>query len=365
MTLGLYLARRFTLAFLAVLAVFVGLMMMIDMVEQVRRFETAGITLAEAAGLAALNVPGTIYGILPLIVALAAVAMFLALARTSELVVIRAAGRSGVRVVVAPALSAFALGLLAVAVLNPIVAGTSRQYEAAAGRLRQGGANVLSVSGEGLWLREAGTGSGGQSVIRATTTNPDGTLLRDVTFIAFENGTPVERIAAAEAQLGPGAWHLRDAKMWDLSAPNPEATATRQPEFTRPSTLTADQIRDSFGAPSAIPIWDLPGFISRLEAAGFSARRHRVWLQMELAGPLLYAAMATIGAAFSMRHSRLGQTGRMVLLAILAAFGLFFLRNFAQVLGDNGQIPVALAAWSPPMAALLLGAGILLQREDG
>jgi len=363
MTLGLYLARRFALSFLAVLAVFVGLMMLIDMVEQVRRFETAGITLARAAGLAALNVPSTIYGILPLIVVLAAVAMFLALARSSELVVIRAAGRSGVRAVVPPALSAMAIGVFAVAVLNPIVAGTSRQYDAETARLLRGGANVLSVSGEGLWLREAGAGR--QSVIRAASTNPDGTLLRDVTFIAFADGTPVERIAAAEAQLAPGAWHLRDAKVWDLTAPNPEASASRHPEFVRPSTLTANQIRDSFGAPSAIPIWDLPGFIAQLEAAGFSARRHRVWLQMELAAPLLYASMVIIGAAFTMRHSRLGQTGQMVLLAILAAFGLFFLRNFAQVLGDNGQIPVALAAWSPPVAALLLGAGILLQREDG
>ena len=55
----------------------------------------------------------------------------------------------------------------------------------------------------------------------------------------------------------------------------------------------------------------------------------------------------------------------MVLYAILGGFAIFFLRNFAQVLGDNGQIPVILAAWSPPVAAVLLSLGLLLHLEDG
>jgi lipopolysaccharide export system permease protein len=40
-------------------------------------------------------------------------------------------------------------------------------------------------------------------------------------------------------------------------------------------------------------------------------------------------------------------------------------RNFAQILGENGQIPVMLAAWGPPVATLLLPLGLLLHLEDG
>ena len=38
---------------------------------------------------------------------------------------------------------------------------------------------------------------------------------------------------------------------------------------------------------------------------------------------------------FTMRHVRFGGTGSMVLLALGAGLGVFFLRNVAQVLGDN------------------------------
>jgi len=102
-----------------------------------------------------------------------------------------------------------------------------------------------------------------------------------------------------------------------------------------------------------------------LEDAGFSARRHQVWFQMELARPLFLATMVLIGAGFTMRHSRFGQTGLMVLFAVLLAFGLYFIRNFAQILGENGQIPIFWAAWTPPVAGILLSLGIILHMEDG
>src|SRR5690606_21763634 len=154
-------------------------------------------------------------------------------------------------------------------------------------------------------------------------------------------------------------------KMWDLTAANPELGAVTLPEYTcLPSDLTPERIRDSFGTPNAVPIWQLPSYIDGLESAGFTARSYRLWFQMELAQPLLLAAMVLIAAGFSMRHSRFGKTGTMVLYAMLAGFAVFFLRNFAQALGDSGQIPIVLAAWSPPLAAALLALGLVLHLED-
>jgi lipopolysaccharide export system permease protein len=151
-----------------------------------------------------------------------------------------------------------------------------------------------------------------------------------------------------------------------LSDVNPESTATVVTGDLRLSSeLTRDSIRDSFGTPSAIPFWELPAYIAGLQKAGFSATSYQVWLQMELAQPVLLAAMVLIAAGFTMRHARFGKTGTMVLYALMAGFGIFFLRNFAQVLGDTGQIPVLLAAWTPPVAAVLASLGLLLHLEDG
>ncbi|WP_425025566.1 LptF/LptG family permease [Paracoccus versutus] len=75
--------------------------------------------------------------------------------------------------------------------------------------------------------------------------------------------------------------------------------------------------------------------------------------------------MIPIAAVFTMRHMRGRRRGLLVLGAFGCGIALFFLRNLAQVLGDNGGIPPALAGWAPPVVALLFALGALLRLEDG
>ncbi len=365
MTLYLYMARKFLWTFLSVFGVFLALAMLLDVVEQIRRFESDAIRFSDILQLAMLNMPESLYGILPLIMVLATLWLFLGLARTSELVVIRAAGRSAVKNLIAPVIVAFLLGIIAVAVLNPIVASTKRQYEIVANQFRSGQQSTFSITDEGLWLRQGS--ATGQTVIRAEGANLNGTQLQKVTFIGFRpDGTPAVRYEAATANLIPGFWELAAVKSWPLvNSTNPERDSELLETLRLPTELTPDKIRDSFGNPNVISVWDLPEFIDNLERAGFSALRHRVWLNMELSLPLMFVAMVMIGSGFTMRHTRFGRTGTMVLGAILLGFSLFFVRDFTQILGENGQIPVALAAWSPPIAAIFLALAILLHFEDG
>jgi lipopolysaccharide export system permease protein len=365
MTLSLYIARRFLSMVLRVLLIFFGILILIDMIEQLRRFGDRDLGLLDAFYLSALNVPESLYRILPLIMIIASIVLFLNLARSSELVVVRASGRSGLRFLVTPILCALVIGCLMVGVVNPIVAGTSKAYADARLQMTQGTGSILSVADSGLWLRQGVADA--QTVIRAARSNANGSELQGVTFLIFSpDGQPIRRIEAEHAVLEPGAWVIKNPKVWDLTAANPENSVVPQLSDIRlASELTVDYIRDSFGAPSSIPFWQLPEYISGLETAGISARAHRVWFQMELAQPLLLAAMVMVAAGFTMRHVRFGSTGVMVLLAILAGFAIFFLRNFAQVLGENGQIPVILAGWTAPLAAALMALGLLLHLEDG
>jgi lipopolysaccharide export system permease protein len=364
MILHLYLARRFLRALGIVTAVFVAILLPLDLAEQLRRIGPAQ-GFGPVLELALLNLPGSLYEMIPLFVLLGTLLMFLGLARSSELVVIRAAGRSALRAAASPVVVALLLGLLVIAVLNPIVAATEQQLDLRTARYLGAEERTVSVSSEGLWLRQGSAEQ--QTVIRAEATNSDGTHLFDASFFNFDaDGQVISRINAREALLADGAWDLTGVRRWPLAAGrNAEAEAESFDTLSLPSTLTRDQIRDSFGKPETVPIYDLPAFIAQLNLAGFAALQHRVWLQMELSSPLMLAAMVLIGAGFTMRHTRFGRTGIMVLAAILLGFGTFFVRSFAQVLGESGQLPVALVAWTPPIAAILLALALLLHTEDG
>lgn len=365
MRLHAYFARRFAMTFLATFGLFFLFILLLDLVEQVRRMDEAEVGFADLLRLTFLNAPEGLYQFLPLILIIAAIALFLNLARSSELVVARAVGRSGLASLIGPVAVAAAIGLLAVAMGNPIVAATSQAYHDLREDFLSGGSDAFSIGSEGLWLRQGD--AAGQTVIRASRASPDATILYDVSFITYAPGHgPVRRVEAQKATLQDGSWLLETAKVWAIAARgNPEESAQVFEQTDLPSSLTRDRILDSLGTPSAVSVWDLPRFIDRLEEAGFSANRHKVWFQMELARPLFLMAMVLVGAAFTMRHTRLGGTGIAVLGAVMLGFGLYYIRNFAQILGENGQLDPLLAAWAPPVASMLLATGLILRSEDG
>ncbi|KAE9626533.1 LPS export ABC transporter permease LptG [Parasedimentitalea maritima] len=367
MKLDFYYARRFMQWFSIICAVLLTLVMLIDLNEQIRRFDGLDLSFGQLINLTLLNAPSALSEFLPLIMILSTIVLFVGLARSSELVVTRAIGRSGIRALAAPIIMAALIGVLTVSTLNPIVAATSNRYQELSDTYRNGGPAALSLSGEGLWLRQGG--AQGQSVIHATAYSGeiDNVTLHNVTIVSYApGGNPTRQIVAQRAQLQGDHWVLNHAKVWPLTPGfNPETNSVEHSKLLLPTTLTQDRIRDSLGTASGISVYDLPETIKALQQAGFSTKRYEVWLQVELARPLFLIAMVLVGAAFTMRHARSGGTGLAVLTAVLLGFGLYFIRNFAQILGENGQIPVALAAWAPPAASILLTLGLLLHAEDG
>ncbi|MDE4096126.1 LPS export ABC transporter permease LptG [Phaeobacter gallaeciensis] len=377
MKLDLYYARRFAQWFLVIAGVLMTLVVLIDLNEQIRRFDSLDLGAGKLIGLTLLNAPAAFDEFLPLIMILSTIVLFVGLARSSELVVTRAIGRSGIRALAAPVLVAALIGILALSTLNPIVAATTNRFKTLSETYRNGGPSALSLSGEGLWLRQGSPQ--GQSVIHASgyageqqdsslgNGDADSIKLFDISILDYApGGTPIRQIVAESARLQGGDWLLTKAKVWPLAAGlNPETSSAEHEVLLVPTTLTTDRIRDTLGTADGISVYDLPATIRDLDEAGFSTKRYEVWYQAELARPLFLVAMVLVGAAFTMRHTRFGGTGLAVLTAVLLGFGLHFIRNFAQVLGENGQIPVALAAWAPPVAAILLTMGLLLHAEDG
>lgn len=366
MTLGLYLVRRLVVAFSLIAAVFFGMLLLFETVEMLRRFGGADTETRHILWLALLRAPTTFYQILPLITILASMMMILNLARSSELVVIRGAGRSALRMLREPIIATVLFGALVVAVFNPLVATAGRLYQEQVSALQATDqVSQISLQGDAIWMRQGD--ARGQTVIRAATVDADTLTFNAISFQLFERdtGVPLLRIEAQAATLTDNAWHLTQAKRWDLTSTNPERTALSYDRLELPSDLTERQIRERFSRVGTLSVWALPAYIAALDRAGLSSRPHRAHLMAELALPVLMAAMMLVGAVMCFQHSRAGGAGYRIMATVLAGFALFFIRNFAQVLGENGQIPLFMAIWTPPVASMLLAVGVLLHLEDG
>jgi lipopolysaccharide export system permease protein len=274
-------------------------------------------------------------------------------------VVTRAAGVSVWQFLLPGLVLAAVIGGVTVTVFNPFASATAWRYGQIEDKHLSKRPKLLAVSSSGLWLREAR--KDGQSVVHAQRISQPDMRLSDVIIFVYEGVDRfVRRIDGHTAVLRDGYWELKDVL---VSAP--DRPSEFFDEYRLDTGLSLDQIQESFAPPETMSFWELPGFISTLESAGFSALRHRLYWHSLLAVPLLLCAMVLIAATFSLRLTRRGGTGLLILGGLFAGFFLYAVTDIILALGLSEKIPVALAAWSPAGIFTLLGVAMLLHLEDG
>jgi len=361
--LSTYIGRQFFVSFGIIFFIFLGLIFLFDTVELLRRaasHENVGLALVLQMSLMKLPFMGQ--QAFPFAVLFGGMATFWRLTRNSELVVARAAGVSAWQFLFPVLTAAFLLGVIKITALNPLASALLAKFDRLNATYLQGQSNLLTVSPTGLWLRQANEKN--QSVIRAASIDIDGAdiNLKDVTIFVYKGSDRFnQRIDAGTAELEDKFWHLKDAVIHDRENELPRRAA----EHWFATDITVDNINDSFAPPETLSFWDLPGFISNLDRAGFSATRHRLYWHTLLAAPLLLCAMVLIAATFTLRHSRVVNVTYVVVGGILTGFVLFFFSDIVFALGIRESIPVVLAAWTPSGISMLLGLAMMFHLEDG
>jgi lipopolysaccharide export system permease protein len=359
-TLYRYLAVQFFLGVVVVYCAFLVLAFSMDIVDLLNRTAAHAVSTSVVVGMAVLQLPDLGQKMLPFSILLGGVFTFARLSRSQELVATRAAGVSAWDFLLPPLAVAVLVGIFAVTVFTPISARMFAQFAGLEARYVKGEASQLSVSQNGLWLRQGNEKR--QSVINALRVAGQGQHLEDV--IVFLYGSEdhfMGRIDAKSGDLGAHAWLLKDAWVSGLDGGAPQHHATYQLE----TTLTPEQIQESFASPDTLSFWDLPGYIRAAQSAGFSATRYQLYLYTLYALPALFAAMVFMAASFSLRISREGGMTKVILFSAAGGFGVYFFSDLTRVLGQSGTVPVLLAATAPAIAAILIGMTLLFNQEDG
>jgi lipopolysaccharide export system permease protein len=346
----------------AALAILATVLTLIDFVELSR---TVGVqakdaTVMDIFGLTLLDAPAKILQIFPFAFLFGVLAAYVNLNRRSELVALRAAGVSAWRFIFPAGGAAVVIGIATILILNPIASALSDVYT----RVETQMLNPDGVQhNKALWLRQGDKHT--QVIIRAATQLGSGVQLRDVVLFVYKIDADgafqfSRRIEADQARLVNHRWVLSGVK-----EANPGAEATQVDEITLPSTLNQRTALERFSSPQAVPFWSLPGVISRTERAGFSATPYRLQFDQLLATPLMFAAMSVLAAAFSLRLLRLGGLAQLAGSGVALGFVLYFMGQFFNSLGKAEIIPPFMAAWLPPLLALLAGFTALCYTEDG
>ena len=359
--LGAYVLARVVSGIAIALIAVLASILTIDLVEQMRTVGTrTELTLPEALRLTLLKTPMLVEQTLPFVVLAGAMMAIIGLNRSSELVAMRAAGVSAWRFLTPSAFAGIALGIITITALNPLGAYLFRVFEIE----KQDALSPATQTNAdaGIWIRQGD--EDGQIVIHADEVDASGATLRNATFMFFEQQQSalrfVRRIRAETAELRPGFWQLTN-----LVEATPGGRPVRETHLAIPTTLDETEMIDRFVTPASLSFWQLPPFIQEAREAGFAPTRYELKWQSLLAYPLLLAAMAGLGAAFSLQLQRLGNLTRWGAAGVGIGLFLFFYSQLAGAFAMTQTVPAAVAAWSAPLAGLFIALARVAFMEDG
>jgi lipopolysaccharide export system permease protein len=332
----------------------------VDLSRQVSsRYDVSFVKIAE---LTLLRAPSVLIVLMPFMFLFGALSAFVGLNRRSELVAMRAAGVSAWRFIMPAAVAAFTMGAITVAGLSPISADLLSRYDIARAAIED---PTSQNQPKDVWLRDSDGRN--QVVIKAASAGRvNGQLmLKSATFYIYAVGPDggaefLRRLDASEATLHPNEW-----RMTGVRESTPDSGAITSETLSLPSSTNPGREIEHFASPDAISFWDLGQAIKTTEEAGYTAAGYRLRQQQLLATPVLFAAMSILGAAFSLRLMRLGGLAVLATSGVALGFIFFFLNELSGAVGKADLAPLFIAAWAPPLLALLCGLTLLIYTEDG
>ncbi len=359
-TLTLYIGGRFLAWVIGVSFVLSIIILLADSIELLRRAtEYPEATLGVITLMALFKLPQTAQEVMPFGLLAATLGCLTQLSRTSELIIVRAAGASIWQVLTPALILGLAIGLLRIGAFDPLSSAATERFERMETRYLGGGDPLVMAGPSGIWLRQATNKD--SYVLHARNMAANRPIFSEVTLLIFSSTDEfLQRIDANMAELKDSAWVLKQVEIIQPNKPQQRAAAV-----TVPAKLTFDQLLESFASARTVPFWQLPNFISVLEASGLPSRAHRLKFQRLLAMPLLFVGIILLATSFALRLPRFGGLPLAIGAGAMSGFLLYFLSSLAAALGLSSSMPLALAAWGPAFITAILGISLLLYVEDG
>ncbi|MDX2224366.1 MAG: LPS export ABC transporter permease LptG [Rhodospirillaceae bacterium] len=298
----------------------------------------------------ALRVPSLIETVAPLAGLLGALTALVTLAKNSEILAMRAAGRSVLSLVGGLVTVGLALAILLFTFSELVVVRTNAMLEdwRDAGYRTDGSTAAIDNS----WLME------GRTIIRVGHVMAGGAELRDVRLLTEGDNAAVSDITDIARAVWTGErWQISGARRIGgdaaAAAPMTEWVTNLRPEhFVRfanhPNELSLNTLQEYVGN---VAIGTRPKYF------------YDTWLHQKIAGPVVLALMPLLAAIGAFAHHRQGSAVITVVWGITLGFLFIIIDNIVLALGQFGALPPLFAAWLPLALFATLGVWIVFNFE--
>jgi lipopolysaccharide export system permease protein len=352
MRLAIYLGRLVGIRILAALAILVGILQILDLLDVTTDILDRELGAAGVGYYALLRLPRLIEQAAPLAVLSGSLFAFAKLAGESAVTAMRSTGVSAYRITFLSLPAAIALGAFTLLIGQVVAPRTDLM-------LTQWWEESAPPKDKAK-MDDAITFRVGEDIVTARLGDPDGRRLAEVVIYRRNpEGRLVQRTTALSAVYDGKRWELMDPKfemLEPLSVREGQAKQMTWAQSLTPEDIQTGMIEQPTVSPSEARR-ALEGGVSVRPRSFYDTQVQRAW-----AAPAACLVMLLLAAPAALAHFR---SGGMTLFVECLGAGLLFLvfDGAFTALGESGAAPAMLAAWAAPAMFAALGVSALLYLE--
>ncbi len=344
--LDLYIGKILVRHVVVTIMVLLGLFTFVSFVDELGDLDKAGYGILQVLQYVLLQIPKSLYEVFPMAALIGSILGLSTLARDSELIVMRAAGVSILRIVMSVVKVGLILALVAM-ILGEIV---SPYTETKAQQVRLGAlqTDIGQEEDFGVWMRDDNTYVSIGEVL------PNLTLLR-IKIFEFDERNFLRFLSTAkegEYQLDGQRWllkGLRRTMIDDDSSAADEVNAAYWTTGVDPNILRVFRIE-----PEQLSLWQLDQYIDHLTANKQDTSSYELVFWSKVVTPFATIVMLILAVPFVFKESRSGNLGRSLFLGIMIGLAFFIMNKAFGYFVSIFSIPPLLGASLPTLLVCAL-----------
>ncbi len=336
-----YISQELAKIIAICLGTFIAIYLVIDFFERIDDFLDRQLSLSLAVQYFLLKLPLIVQQGIPMGVLMGTLITLGLVARSNELMALKASGVSPVLVAGPILIFALLLSLIDFALAEYLVPLTSTRANYIWKIKVKNRPLPSSFTREKLWYRS------GQTLYNIRVLHPKRQMLEGVTINIFDHSFRlIKRLDARRGEWDGEAWIFYDGIFLHRSA---DGGFTME-RFQRRRLQLKERPEDFQHlekAPEEMTIAELGRYVARIKSEGYDATRYRVDFHAKIAFPFTSVIMALLGIGVALYQGKRGGLAVGVAVSVALAFIYLLIFQLLLSIGYTGNLEPLLAAWAP------------------
>lgn len=346
-----YIGRAVLTGVIGVALVLLTLDLLINFAGETGSVGRAHYTIWYAIAYVLLKMPQELYQYFPMIALLGTIFGLGMLASHSELIAMRAAGLSIVRITYAVLKTGLFLAAIVI-FIGEVIAPPAIQY-AKFKRVSAMNQKISLNTDYGLWARD------GDTYIHVRRVEAKGRLI-GINLYRIDDKLVLEQvISAASANYVTDHWELQRVMIETIAPGRVKKEYKKTMEWK--SLLNPDVVNVVSVTPENLSVWKLRSYIDYLNENKLDASRYKLTFWTKIASPLTIAVMIVLAVPFVFGTLRDAGMGKRMVLGFMLGLAFYLFNTLSGQIGLVYGIPPVIAASLPTFLVMGLAMYMLVK----